>query len=154
MPHAATFTSTSQAMGLASGTSSKASPLMPVGSWMRMAFIASPLSCSSYPSDDTARPDVRRRAGLTIGGGASSETMSAGATKGSRGMTTPSGPGPAQPDPGLAAIISERRQLINVAYRLLGSLAEAEDAVQETYARWYALSRQQQDAGGSPRARP
>ncbi|MEW2624880.1 RNA polymerase sigma factor SigJ [Streptomyces sp. NPDC048106] len=33
----------------------------------------------------------------------------------------------------------ERRQLINVAYRLLGSLAEAEDAVQEAYARWYAL---------------
>ncbi|MFD4032983.1 RNA polymerase sigma factor SigJ [Streptomyces sp. NPDC058637] len=33
----------------------------------------------------------------------------------------------------------ERRQLINVAYRLLGSLAESEDAVQEAYARWYAL---------------
>ena len=42
--------------------------------------------------------------------------------------------------------MSERRQLINLAYRLLGSLAEAEDAVQETYARWYAMSRQQQDA--------
>jgi len=46
--------------------------------------------------------------------------------------------------------MSERRQLINLAYRLLGSLAEAEDAVQETYARWYAMSRQQQDAIGSP----
>lgn len=33
----------------------------------------------------------------------------------------------------------ERRQLLNMAYRLLGSLAEAEDAVQEAYARWYAL---------------
>jgi RNA polymerase sigma-70 factor (ECF subfamily) len=42
--------------------------------------------------------------------------------------------------------MSERRQLINLAYRLLGSLAEAEDAVQETYARWYALSRQQREA--------
>ncbi|MFF2075935.1 RNA polymerase sigma factor SigJ [Kitasatospora sp. NPDC058162] len=33
----------------------------------------------------------------------------------------------------------ERRQLLNVAYRLLGSLTEAEDAVQEAYTRWYAL---------------
>src|SRR2546430_5271139 len=67
-------------------------------------------------------------------------------------MTTPSEPGPGWPDPGLSAIMSERRQLINLAYRLLGSLAEAEDAVQETYARWYAMSRQQQDAIGNPGA--
>src|SRR5690242_1702918 len=57
-----------------------------------------------------------------------------------------------QPDPGLAAIISERRQLLNVAYRLLGSLAEAEDAVQEAYARWYALSDAQRDEVASPGA--
>jgi RNA polymerase sigma-70 factor (ECF subfamily) len=48
--------------------------------------------------------------------------------------------------------MSERRQLINLAYRLLGSLAEAEDAVQETYARWYAMSRQQQEVIESPGA--
>ena len=67
-------------------------------------------------------------------------------------MSTRSGPGHGLPDPGLDAIISERRQLINLAYRLLGSLAEAEEAVQETYARWYAMSRQQQEAIESPGA--
>jgi RNA polymerase sigma factor (sigma-70 family) len=72
-------------------------------------------------------------------------------------MTTRSGPdaadsGRGRPDPDLDAVMGERRQLINLTYRLMGSLAEAEDAVQETYARWYAMSAQQQDAIESPGA--
>jgi RNA polymerase sigma factor (sigma-70 family) len=65
-------------------------------------------------------------------------------------MTTQYEPEGGRLDPNLSAIMSERRQLINLAYRLLGSLADAEDVVQETYARWYAMSRQQQQAIQSP----
>ncbi|MGW4208483.1 RNA polymerase sigma factor SigJ [Lentzea sp. NPDC004789] len=51
-----------------------------------------------------------------------------------------------------AEITSERRQLLNLAYRLLGSLTDAEDVLQETSARWYALSPQQRAAIESPGA--
>ncbi len=67
-------------------------------------------------------------------------------------MTTASEPGGGRPDAGLNAIMSERRQLISLGYRLLGSLADAEDVVQETYARWYAMPRQQREAIESPGA--
>ncbi|WP_431914531.1 RNA polymerase sigma factor SigJ [Nonomuraea jabiensis] len=67
-------------------------------------------------------------------------------------MTTRSEPGDDGLDPSLSAIVSERRQLINLAYRLLGSLADAEDVVQETYTRWYAMTRRQQEAIESPGA--
>ncbi len=61
-------------------------------------------------------------------------------------VSTESERGDARLDPGLSAIMGERRRLINLAYRMLGSLAEAEDVVQEAYARWYAMSRPQQQA--------
>ncbi|WP_030182988.1 RNA polymerase sigma factor SigJ [Streptomyces sp. NRRL S-813] len=49
-------------------------------------------------------------------------------------------------------IAGERRQLINVAYRLLGSVTEAEDAVQDAYARWYGLPRSRREEIVSPGA--
>jgi RNA polymerase sigma factor (sigma-70 family) len=39
----------------------------------------------------------------------------------------------------MSDVLGERRQLIGLAYRLLGSLTDAEDVVQEAYGRWYAL---------------
>ncbi|MBE1602028.1 RNA polymerase sigma factor SigJ [Streptomyces stelliscabiei] len=53
---------------------------------------------------------------------------------------------------GTDAAEGERGRLVNVAYRLLGSVTEAEDAVQDAYARWYGLSRSRQEEIRSPGA--
>ncbi|MCX5398443.1 RNA polymerase sigma factor SigJ [Streptomyces sp. NBC_00102] len=49
-------------------------------------------------------------------------------------------------------VAGERGQLLNIGYRLLGSLAEAEDAVQEAYTRWYALPRARREEIAVPGA--
>jgi RNA polymerase sigma-70 factor (ECF subfamily) len=40
-----------------------------------------------------------------------------------------------------ASFEPHRRRLLGLAYRMLGSMAEAEDAVQEAYLRWHDADR-------------
>lgn len=46
------------------------------------------------------------------------------------------------PDPA-ESFEPHRRRLLGLAYRMLGSIADAEDAVQEAYLRWHAAERGQ-----------
>jgi RNA polymerase sigma-70 factor (ECF subfamily) len=53
---------------------------------------------------------------------------------------------------GDAGVVGERRRLVSLAYRMTGTLADAEDVVQETYIRWYRLTEQERDEIRSPGA--
>lgn len=55
-------------------------------------------------------------------------------------------------DDTLRSIFSERRTLLNLAYRMLGSSHDAEDVVQETYIRWYVLSEEERQEIRAPMA--
>ena len=49
-------------------------------------------------------------------------------------------------------VSAERRRLVSLAFRMLGTVAEAEDAVQETYVRWFQLGEPERRAIDSPAA--
>src|SRR2546425_121842 len=46
-----------------------------------------------------------------------------------------------EPDDGLSAFASLRPRLFGIAYRMLGSAAEAEDVVQDVWMRWQSTNR-------------
>src|SRR5260370_21437145 len=69
-----------------------------------------------------------------------------------RGRTRTARPGPDRDHQRAAPADQPLLPAAGLPGRLLGSLAEAEDAVQETYARWYALTPRQRDAIASPGA--
>ena len=50
----------------------------------------------------------------------------------------------------MTSIDLDRGLLMNVAYRLLGSVTEAEDAVQDAFARWYAMPNDSREEITSP----
>lgn len=48
------------------------------------------------------------------------------------------------------AVFGERGKLLNIAFRMLGSTPDADEVVQDTYARWFALSDEERRAVRSP----
>jgi RNA polymerase sigma-70 factor (ECF subfamily) len=57
-----------------------------------------------------------------------------------------------QTDAALPELLGERRRLMNLAFRMLGSWNDAEDVVQQTYVRWYQLGEDERAAIERPAA--
>ncbi|MEV7992738.1 RNA polymerase sigma factor SigJ [Streptomyces sp. NPDC086077] len=52
----------------------------------------------------------------------------------------------------LDSVMAERHRLLSLAFRMMGTLADAEDVVQETYVRWYRLEPEERDKIAVPAA--
>ncbi|TXS61196.1 RNA polymerase sigma factor SigJ [Streptomyces sp. me109] len=52
----------------------------------------------------------------------------------------------------LDSVLAERHRLLSLAFRMMGTLADAEDVVQETYVRWYRLEPEERDKIAVPAA--
>ncbi|MFF7677665.1 RNA polymerase sigma factor SigJ [Actinacidiphila glaucinigra] len=52
----------------------------------------------------------------------------------------------------LDAVMAERHRLLSLAFRMMGTLADAEDVVQETYVRWYRLEPEKREEITAPAA--
>ncbi|OZE96483.1 RNA polymerase sigma factor SigJ [Rhodococcoides fascians] len=52
----------------------------------------------------------------------------------------------------LGDVHDERRRLLSMAYRMTGTLSDAEDVVQETYLRWYRLNEEERAEIANPAA--
>ncbi|WP_030227931.1 RNA polymerase sigma factor SigJ [Streptomyces sp. NRRL WC-3626] len=63
-----------------------------------------------------------------------------------------SGRAECEKSPALDSVMAERHRLLSLAFRMMGTLADAEDVVQETYVRWYRLEPEKRDAIAAPAA--
>ncbi|MEU9586378.1 RNA polymerase sigma factor SigJ [Streptomyces werraensis] len=63
-------------------------------------------------------------------------------------------PGGAQRDASRAldSVMAERHRLLSLAFRMMGTLSDAEDVVQETYVRWYRLEPEEREEIAAPAA--
>ncbi|MFF0310826.1 RNA polymerase sigma factor SigJ [Streptosporangium sp. NPDC004379] len=52
----------------------------------------------------------------------------------------------------LDSVMAERHRLLSLAFRMMGTLADAEDVVQEAYVRWYRLEPEERDKIAAPAA--
>jgi len=96
----------------------------------------------AFPCDADDQNRIARAASMGNGPGLSSQPhSSASASHAEDGKRA--APVATCPDDGLSAFLRARPRLFGIAYRMLGSVAEAEDSVQDVWVRWQTTDRSQ-----------